>query len=187
MIFLSAGHYPARPGVRLGPVTEHEIVYELVWKMIDRDPFVPSAEHVPTGTLAEKIAWINQRTSGMDDLAVELHLNSVQGYDSEKPPGPSFTRRTPYPYGCECWYYRWSSASETAAATIQNHLSSSWGELVPGYQGRGIRRSAGLRLLRDTKCRAVIVEIEFVWNAAAVLAFADHLVDALADGIVEAL
>lgn len=184
MIFISTGHYPARPGVRLGPLNEHDIVADMVAQLCD---FFQPIEIVPVGTITSKVNWINHHAHD-DDLLVELHLDSVVGWDSQVPHGPCLPGQyETQPHGCSCWHYRFSARSEAAAAVIQNRLALTWRKILGNqYHGRGVRSSAGLAMLRRTRCRAVLVEIEFIWNAAAVLLYREQIADALVAGIRDA-
>lgn len=81
MIALSAGHYPKDPGKgnnrRLG-IVEHFACAKIVDIVAGRLAYYNiSNEIVPTGTLRQKVRWINRRSNLR--LAVEIHLNNLAG------------------------------------------------------------------------------------------------------------
>ena len=177
MIYLSAGHYSGRGGVRYGRITEFDVTRQITAAVFGKLDY-SDVMLVPSGPLRGKVDWINNHGARSRDLAIEIHLNAWAGYRSEAPPGPESPPRGP-----ECWIHRNAEQrTADAAREIVLSLESYW------FWNRSpnVKRSAGLYFLRATKCPAIIVEIEFIHTAAYCLAEVSPIADNLAASIVQA-
>lgn len=146
MIYLSAGHHPKAPGAAWKGFVEHSEANAWVWEMLD---WLPEAVVVPTGDLNRKISWLNQRATAKDIL-VEVHFNAA----------------TPSARGCETLYAPGSTRGREIATKLQ-------GVLERFFVGRGVKegwfqqdpKRGPLAILSRTRCTAIIIEPEFVYNA----------------------
>lgn len=149
MIFISAGHYPQKPGAGYDGFFEH-------------DEAVKWAEHiaihiqdsciVPFGILATKIAFINNRKEE-HDLAIEIHFNSAVNSKGEH-----------IGRGCETLYYPNSVKGKILATTVNAAMAEI---MLPD---RGIKEgwykmnkeNGPDFFLARTHCPAIIIEPDFI-------------------------
>lgn len=149
-ICISAGHSPDKPGAHFGNFYEHEEAVEWaeVLALNTLTPLEPII--VPTGTLQEKVSFINDIHP---DIAIEIHFNSAVSTTGEH-----------IGKGSESLYYPGSEAGEAAAETIQRHLSSIFppdrGAKEGWYQMNPSKGSD--YFLKKTSCTSVIIEPEFI-------------------------
>lgn len=162
MIYVSAGHHERAQGATWNGHTEWQETME--W----RDRIVKASGGmdmiaVPTGTLGQKVAFIN---AGQPDLAIEVHFNSavVNGKHVGK--------------GCETLYYPGSKKGKILAQNMQDTMlkffepdrgiKEGWYRMdrpgVVDYHGDVDGDETIDYFLRKTKCPAVIIEPEFVHN-----------------------
>jgi len=163
MIFISAGHHPAKPGATFQRFIEHDEA--VIWSELLYDTIGTGASLVPPGTLQAKVDFINARILN-GDIAIEVHFNSA------KANGQHVGR------GCETLYYPGSEKGEKLATAAQAALA----EVFPpsrgvkeGYYRMDPSRGADFFLAR-TKCPAIIIEPEFV-----------HRFDIITDNRTEAI
>ena len=147
-IAISAGHLPDSKGAfnKTFKIYEHPIVYELALDVTAAlDDFGVDVLFVPTGTLSQKIAFINKS----DCLCVvEIHLNSAPAVAS----------------GTECLYWFNSVRSKHLAVLLQTALVDELGLRDRGLKEISRRKQRGGFFLRDTNCPAVITESLFLNN-----------------------
>ena len=160
MIAISGGHYPAKRGASDGAGFS-EYPETMLWAKTIVDAINITnpgmAVLVPTGTLGEKVRFIN-RLEGVK-IAAEIHFNAAP------------TNRPVR--GSETLYCPGSKTGKYIAEKVQDTL----GSLLP--PSRGIKEgwyqmdpSKGIDyFLKATKCPAVILEPEFVVNKEAILLF----------------
>ena len=150
MIFLSAGHYPSRPGAGFEGFFEHDEA--MLWAVRIHASLCGVSCIVPVGVLKEKIAFINNRLDG-DDFALEIHFNSAKDKD-----GKHIGR------GCETLYYPGSKTGKPFAQTINDAMAK---HMEPN---RGIKEG-WYRMNKDngpdfflarTACPAIIIEPDFI-------------------------
>lgn len=156
-IAISAGHYPEKAGARHDDLVEHDLAVEWVDKLLDIfdecydfDICEPEFEFipVPTGTLRDKVAFINRSDI---DYAIEIHFNSAGVKAS----------------GCETLYMPGSARGKYLAETIQELIVEALGIRDRGvkeglYWRSRERTNTPLYFLRRTNCPAVIIEPEFL-------------------------
>ena len=157
MIFISAGHYPSRPGAGYENFYEHDEA--VLWSrcifdaLIRRSPGSdPVAFEVPTGILRDKVAFINHR-SQPNSIAVEVHFNAA--VDSE---GNNIGE------GCESLYYPGSIAGKRIARSLNDALAVSFPPdrgVKEGWYRMDKSKGADF-FLEQTNCPAVILEPEFI-------------------------
>ena len=152
MIFLSAGHYPQKPGAGFGNFFEHDEAVKWIEQIMTfLDPEVATV--VPTGTLRDKVAFINNRMNGVYSCAVEIHFNSAKNSDGEH-----------IGKGCETLYYP-GSESGLKLARLLNQAMASVIERDRGVKEgwyRMDKRNGADFFLERTKCPAVILEPDFI-------------------------
>lgn len=143
MIFLSAGHHPHARGAAWKGFVEYDEAIEWLWRLA---VLLPRAQTVPTGSLGKKIRWINERALPAD-LVLEIHFNaSASGRGN----------------GSETLYRAGSVRGEGMARAVQDTLAPLF------LPDRGVKPRSDLALLNGTVCTALIIEPEFVYNAAKI-------------------
>ncbi len=157
MIFISAGHHPAKPGAKYDRFIEHDEACAWVDMMThelnhgDYESPAVKAIAVPVGFLKDKADFINSRViSG--DIAIEVHFNAavVNGKNVGR--------------GCETLYYPGSEAGKALATVCQEALAAFFPPsrgVKEGWYRMDPSRGADF-FLAKTKCPAVIIEPEFV-------------------------
>ena len=146
MLFLSAGHHPAAPGAAWRGLIEHA---EAVRWVRELSQFLPTAMVVPPVPLTQKIRWINTRTQP-GDLAIEIHFNAA----------------TPSVRGSETLYSPGAQRGRAIAADVQailaKHFTPDRGIKEGWYQQDPSK--GRLAFLSSTRCTALILEPEFIYN-----------------------
>lgn len=183
MIFISAGHYPARPGARSGKIKEHDEAVTWVSALCER--LGPLATEVPTGTLREKCRFINFNGSSRD-CAIEIHFNSFKIWEDLNRDGlVTEDELTAAGKGCETLYYPGSLAGRLLAEICQNAMK----DILPPDRGvkegwyRMNPKNGPDYFLAQTRCPAVIVEPEFIHRVDVYQTARLRVVDALADAL----
>lgn len=152
MIFISAGHYPEKPGACFGDFCEHAEAVKWVNEIVgilDTNCMI-----VPIGTLKQKVEYINNYyAEGVVSICIEIHFNSA------KSDGKHIGK------GSECLYMPESQRGAYLAKGIQDALVE--GE---AFRDRGIkegwyrmnRKNGPDYFLSKTKYYAAIIEPEFI-------------------------
>lgn len=148
MIFLSTGHHKTDPGAlnKTLNLQEHRVcseIVDLMFRINKKVPNVLEMTRVPEEPLSEKVSFINQRCNVINDIAVEIHLNSAEDHRAN---------------GTETWHYP-GSKGETLANAIQQCML----EILP-FRDRGIKDTTTYFFLKKTIIPAVIVEVLFICN-----------------------
>lgn len=182
MLFISAGHYPAKPGAKFDRFIEHDeaccwadILVDDINKLGNDESPAVKAIAVPVGFLKSKIDFINERV--MDgDIALEVHFNAARDKNNN-----------PIGRGCETLYYPGSEAGEHIAKLCQQALKQcfppdrgakeGWYRMNPKY-GPDF-------FLAKTKCPAVIIEPEFVHRSDIILKNREQAIALLIDNLKE--
>lgn len=158
-ILVSAGHHANDPGAVFGDFAEHEEAVRwrdlIVGALLAQDQPVIS---VPIGTLIDKVSFINKAASQRRSIAIEVHFNAGGT--------PGVTG------GSETLYCPGSQAGEMMARIIQDRLADIFMPdrgIKPGYFRMDPSKPVDY-FLRKTRCPAVIIEPEFVHNAATIRA-----------------
>lgn len=150
MIFISAGHYPQRPGAGFEDFYEHDEA--VLWVEQLCSELEDSAMAVPVGVLKEKVGFINYRANGKS-IAVEIHFNAAVDAD-----GNNIGK------GCETLYYPGSKKGKKLAQYANDALAET---CLPdrgckeGYYRMDPKRGPDFFLAR-TNCPAIIIEPDFI-------------------------
>jgi N-acetylmuramoyl-L-alanine amidase len=171
MILISAGHHPLAKGAGYNDHYEHDeaVIWASEIAGLIRGRMM--VDIVPTGSLGDKIEWINNQTDAV--LLCEIHFNS----DESK-------RQT----GSETLYCPGSVKGKAAAEIVQKALAGifppSRGAKEGYYQ---MDKTKGPdAILVKTNCVALIVEPEFIYNYAVIEERRSPACVALADALVKA-
>jgi N-acetylmuramoyl-L-alanine amidase len=152
MIFISAGHYPSRPGACYDDFCEHGEAVRWVNEIagiIDTGIVI-----VPTGTLKQKTDFINSYdTDDESSICVEIHFNAAMAGNVH------------VGNGSECLYMPDSVDGKRLAEAIQSAIVSD-----TDFRDRGVkegwyrmnRLNGPDYFLSKTKYPAVIIEPEFI-------------------------
>jgi N-acetylmuramoyl-L-alanine amidase len=166
MIFISAGHNPKDVGAVAKGQTEYELNAKFAAAAMDVLGY--EAQAVPTGTLREKIDWINERC-GKDDIAIEIHMNanrmpSVSGtevyyaFEQDKAVAETLDRAVANILGVKGRARDLNAAHDIGCMLPFDH---NLGRVVHDSQS-GI---GSLGWCRQVKCHAVILEVGYMTNA----------------------
>ncbi len=148
-VAISAGHNPDAKGASYMGFNEYDEATEWASMLLEILSDSLEVELVPTGTLKEKVAFINR---GSFDMAIELHFNSA--VSNGKRVGE----------GSETLYYPGSVEGEVNATIMQRHLSQVFRPnrgAKAGHYRMDPTKPADY-FLRKTNCPALIVEPEFI-------------------------
>jgi len=171
VIFISAGHYPSRPGAKWERFVEHDEA--IIWQQLLCERLGDDAIEVPTGVLRDKVAYINERSMN-GDAAIEIHFNAARDA-SDKPVGR----------GCESLYFPGSETGKHIARLCQDALALVFTPdrgVKEGWYRMDPKRGADF-FLEKTKCPAVIIEPEFVHRSDLIIENRDLAIDLLADSL----
>jgi len=179
IIFISAGHYPSKPGAVFDGFVEHDEA--MIWSKRLMELLKDKAMLVPTGILQDKVGFINARSTP-GSFCVEIHFNDATKWTDKNRDGVMTDDEIAHiGEGAETLYCPGSDAGMRLAAIVQASLE----DLFPykwtdhnrnGLQekdeltGRGIKEgwyrmnkaNGPDFILAKTKCPTVIVEPEFV-------------------------
>ena len=168
MIFVSAGHYPSKPGASYERFVEHDEA--MIWASLLVHDIGRDAVLVPTGILKDKVAFINERTLE-GDIALEIHFNAALNKE-----GVNVGR------GSETLYYPGSEAGKSLAELCQKVLAVFFPPDRGAKEGwyRMNPNNGPDFFLAKTKCPAVILEPEFVHHAELIREKRVDVIDHLA-------
>lgn len=189
MILLSAGHYPNARGARFGNVWEHDLAVTWVGRIsaIVREQ-LPVLE-VPTGTLTEKVEWMNSQLDKFPripvKLAAEIHFNSDDRHSQR---------------GSETLYKPGDRKSKLVAEEVQARLGmvfipnrgvhEGWRFRdrpgVKDYEGDVMGDEVALYFTAAASVPAVIIEVEFIHNLVTIQKLEAVGCRAIADGLIAA-
>lgn len=150
MIFISAGHYPARPGAKWERFIEHDEA--VVWQQMLCELLGDDCIEVPVGILRDKVNFINERSMN-GDIAIEIHFNAARD-----------SNNNPIGRGCETLYYPGSEKGKHIAQLCQDALALVFPPsrgVKEGWYRMDPSRGADF-FLAKTKCPSIIIEPEFV-------------------------
>ena len=173
MIFVSAGHYPARPGAKWERFVEHDEA--VVWQQQLCERIGDESMDVPPGVLRDKVAYINERSMN-GDIAIEIHFNAARD-----------SNNNPVGRGCESLYFPGSKTGKHIASLCQEALALVFPPsrgVKEGWYRMDPSRGADF-FLAKTDCPAVILEPEFVHRSDLIRENCELAVDLLADALKE--
>lgn len=182
MIFISAGHHPAKPGACYDGFCEYDVATRWADKVVQ---LLGSylAIRVPDGTLRDKVKFINDRSPR---LAVEIHFNSAHAWvDKDKDGVVSDDELRHVGRGCETLYYPGSLPGLAAAKVVQAHLAAVFSPdrgVKEGWYRMNPKFGPDFYLAQTT-CPALIVEPEFIHRRQIILDNEDAGCEALAAGL----
>lgn len=178
MIFVSAGHYPQRPGAGYQNFYEHDEA--ALWQHAIINELASLAQdiafEVPTGVLKDKVGYINHRAQS-NSIAIEIHFNAAidaMGNNIGK--------------GCESLYYPGSVNGKDIATRLNDAMA------VDFQPNRGVKegwyrmdkaRGADF-FLEKTSCTAVILEPEFIQFKSRIQEYRQATCKRLADALIVA-
>lgn len=180
MILISAGHYPEARGACYNGYCEHEEAMRWATMLVSElEPYIPCML-VPTGTLQEKVRFINTHNPIM---ALEIHFNASTNLKAK---------------GFETLYYPGSEKGKGLATALNEALGMCFAHNrgikegwyrqdrpgVKDYDGDIDGDESILYFLKKTKCPAVIIEPEFIHNMQRISNNRDHAVDVLSDTLL---
>lgn len=185
-IFVSAGHYPQKPGAVFEGFVEHDEAVN--WAQRVAELLGDDAVLVPIGVLKDKVAFINARCAP-GDICVEIHFNDAVKWRDKNADGVATPDEMEHVgEGAETLYCPGNEAGQKLAAAVQDSVE----HLFPfkwtdrnrnGLQekdeltGRGIKEgwyrmdpaNGPDFILAKTNCTTVIVEPEFVQRKDRIL------------------
>lgn len=182
MILIFAGHNPSRPGVcypRDNPNwCEHSVASDWVNRIAMQIRKKMEVMIGPTGDLVNKVSWINKICEHSKvNLAVELHFN---GDESGKASGS------------ETLYCPGSVRGELMANIVQGAIGSvlkpnrgakpGWYRMIQPPRPEAVPDY----FLSHTKCPALIIEPEFMYNRTVIETNRNFVCNIIADALVEA-
>ena len=160
MIFVSAGHYPSKPGATHEGFTEYDEA--IIWAELIVEALGNEGVLVPTGFLGQKIDFINARSP---DLAIEIHFNSFKVWKDANQDGiMTDDELHAAGRGSETLYYPGSKSGHRLAELVQLAVSKLFKPdrgVKEGYY-RMQKKNGPDFFLAKTTCPAVIVEPEFI-------------------------
>ena len=181
-ILISAGHNPKHPGAKVADFIEHDEA--VLWQRRTLELLHDlSADSVPTGTLREKVNYLNSRKPL---LMVEIHFNDAA---ADKNNDGEITDDEHFGRGCETLYMPGSTKGRLCADLVQNELTQF---LTPdrgvkeGYYQMNPAKGPDF-ILKETSCTALIVEPGFAVNYRKIQENREKGCIALAVGIRRAL
>jgi len=181
MILVSAGHNPEAPGACFGKYCEHAEAVKWVDEILNQ--MESMARRVPTGTLPEKVQFINDQP--LVHAAIEVHFNSDTSHKG---------------HGALCCYDSNKSIAKDLAVAIESRLipifGQHWRGVMEGwyhmdrpgivdYPGDVDGDEHHLYFLQRTKCPAVILEPEFIYNFLKIESNREAACTAIVDGLLE--
>lgn len=182
MIILSAGHYPESRGACYPENNPHWCEYDEAEDWVNHIAILLRQRIkvgiVPTGPLTRKVVWINNECKRNDvKLAIEIHFNS----DASK-----------QQHGSETLYCPGSARGELMANIVQGAVGAvlkpdrgvkpGWFRMVRPPDPRAVPDY----FLKYTRCPALIIEPEFIYNREVLEFKRDLVCDVIADALVEA-
>jgi N-acetylmuramoyl-L-alanine amidase len=171
-IFVSAGHYPSKPGATFEGFAEYDEA--ALWADDIVEKLDGEAVLVPTGFLGHKVGFINARSPV---LAIEIHFNAAQDAD-----GNNVGR------GCETLYYPGSDKGEKLAEIVHSALTPIFDPdrgIKEGWY-RMDEKNGPDYFLAKTTCPAVIIEPEFIHRKEIIQENRAMATDLLADALRDA-
>lgn len=172
MIFVSAGHYPSKPGAAYKGFTEYdeaEIWADKIVEYLDGE-----GKLVPTGFLGQKVGFINVREP---DLAIEVHFNAAVDDN-----GNNVGR------GCETLYFPGSTKGKRLAEIVHEAIAEVFEPdrgVKEGWYRMNPENGPDYFLAR-TSCPAIIVEPDFIHRKEIIQNGRDACCELIASALLHA-
>lgn len=185
-IFVSAGHFPQQPGAKFDGFVEHDEA--VLWAARIVALLGDAAMLVPTGSLKDKVAFINARcTPG--SVCVEVHFNDAVRWRDKNADGKVTDDELEHVgEGAETLYCPGSTKGQALATVIQDAIDHLFPYKWTDHNRNGIQEKDELTgrgvkegwyrmdktkgpdfILKQTSCPTVIVEPEFVQRKDRIL------------------
>lgn len=187
-VFISAGHYPEKPGACFGDFCEFQEA--MSWAVVLTDKLLResiTAQLVPTGFLQQKVDFIN---GGGPLLAVEIHFNSFKVWEDANKDGIITSNELHSAgSGSETLFFPGSMRGRALAESVQRNLA----KVFPPNRGikegwyKMNKKFGPDYFLERTRCPAVIVEPEFIHKKNLIQSNREAGCQAIMEGIIEML
>jgi len=184
VIFISAGHYPSKPGAGFEGFTEYdeaEVWADLIVKYLDGE-----GKLVPTGFLGHKVGFINSRAP---DLALEIHFNSFKIWEDLNKDGLiSDDELKAAGRGCETLYFPGSTNGEKLAEIVHAAITSIFEPdrgIKEGWY-RMQKKNGPDFFLEKTSCPAIIIEPDFIHRKEIIQNNRDACCELIASALLDA-
>lgn len=188
MIFISAGHYPERPGACFGSFCEHSEA--VLWtKEIQEYLKSQGVESmlVPVGIIRTKVEFINSQNP---EFAIEVHFNSFKVWEDANDDDLITEDELHHAgSGCETLYYPGSEKGAILAHNIQTELKQHFKPdrgIKEGWYRMNPKNGADY-FLKKTICTAVIVEPAFIHNKIQIQAKRQEACISIGSGIIKTM
>ncbi len=186
VIYVSAGHYPEKPGACYGDFCEHGEA--TAWAIQITDQLIRAGEDarlVPTGHLREKVAFIN---GGDAALAIEVHFNSFKVWKDANADGLVTDDELMHAgKGCETLFFPGSEKGAYLANEIQRVLAPAMFKdrgIKPGYYRMNPKNGPDF-FLAKTKCPSAILEPDFIHQKEWIQSNRELACVAIADALIK--
>jgi len=143
-ITINAGHYPGLDSGAVGAsgLQEADVTKDIAGRVVD---LLKSVGHNALFVQKNELYEITQLSNDFGaDLFISIHCNAAENTDAR---------------GTETFAYTEGGDSDRLAACIQLQIIDSMGTV-----DHGVKYHAGLYVLRNTNCPAVLVECAFISN-----------------------
>ena len=174
MIFVSAGHYPSKPGAGYEGFFEHDEAVK--WQNLIIDALGGKASFVPAGVLKSKVDFINSRKQD-DSLAMEIHFNAARDSNDN-----------PIGRGCETLYYPDSKNGKTLATAVNDAMAKFFPPdrgIKEGWYRMNPKNGPDF-FLKRTHCPAIIIEPDFIHRRIRITTNREEACDGVADALLQA-
>lgn len=159
MVFISAGHGwkgdNRDPGVVYSDYVEHILAFRVAYSCYINLFDKVSCVFVNTHTLQSKVKFINS-IAKPDDIAIEFHFNSLP-------------IKKDLSFSEILVYSRKGKDYEINQFLECIDFCRKYGILPKGNLPDKVSERKDLYFLKETKCKAFIIEVDFIWNAENVL------------------
>ena len=178
-LFISAGHYPAKPGAGYEGFYEHDeavLWRDRIFEALFNSSPDDIASPVPVGVLKEKVAYINNRSQD-NSLALEVHFNAARDADNK-----------PIGRGCETLYMPGSASGKRLAELVNGALAEHFKPdrgVKEGWYRMDPKHGPDF-FLRRTRCPSVIIEPDFIHRKQRIVEHRDECCKAIAEALLRA-
>lgn len=184
MILISAGHNPSHPGACFESFCEHDEAVRWAARLVEL--IGDQALLVPTGTLRQKVAFINARSP---QVAVEIHFNSLAVWTDANNNGLVDAGETAYKGNGACTLYCPGSEKGRLIAqkcqdAMEQVIERHWKGVMEGWYKMNPKNGPDFFLAR-TNCPAIILEPEFIHHKDEIQAKREAACTLIATALLE--